>query len=140
MDVIEPDNKQLRLIVALACSISSLDTAPKYIVQDRCPNRSDAGYDKVVERVQRMKREKPALFTRMYRLSPSSFNKVLSIIEPQLLPIKKTAKYFVPPLIKLCLGLRVLAGGSYLDLSVGYDVPHNSVHHYAWLALDAIVC
>jgi len=45
-----------------------------------------------------------------------SFDKVLIIIELQLLPVKRTAKYFVPPLIKLCLGLHVLAGGSYLDL------------------------
>jgi len=34
--------------------------------------------------------------------------------------------------------LCVLAGGSYLDLSFGYDVPHSTVHFYAWQALHAI--
>jgi hypothetical protein len=66
------------------------------------------------------------------------FDKVLTMIELQLLPVKKAAKYFVPPLIKLCLGLHVLAGGSYLDLSFGYDVPHNTVYCYTWQALNAI--
>jgi hypothetical protein len=46
--------------------------------------------------------------------------------------------YYVPPLIKLCLGLRLLAGASYLDLSFGYNVPPSVVHTYAWQALDAI--
>jgi hypothetical protein len=63
---------------------------------------------------------------------------MLAIIEPDLLPKKKTAKYFVLPIMKLCLGLRVLAGGSYLDLSFGYNVQHGTVHHYAWQALYAI--
>lgn len=138
MDIIEVDNKRQRLIAAVVCSISTCTTSPKYIVVDRRPNRCDAVYDTVLERILKMKTQKPALFSRMYRLSPASFDKVLSIIEPELLPIKRTAKYFVPPLIKLCLGLRVLAGGSYLDLSVGYDVPHNCVHFYAWQALHAI--
>jgi len=74
----------------------------------------------------------------MYRLSPASFDNVLALIEPKLLPQWKTAKYFVPPIIELCLGLHVLAGGSYLDLSFGYDVPHSTVHFYAWQALHAI--
>jgi hypothetical protein len=43
-----------------------------------------------------------------------------------------------PPIIKLCLGLCLLAGGSYLDLSFAYDVPHNTVHKYAWKSIHAI--
>jgi hypothetical protein len=53
---------------------------------------------------------------------------------------KKTCKYIVPPIIKLCMGLRLLAGGSYLDLSFGYDIPHTTVYIYAWQALDALDC
>ena len=136
MDVIERDNKRRRLIVAVACAVASL--SKRDVVHGRLPNRTTAEYDRVVKRILTMRDEKPNLFTRMYRLSPSSFDKVLAIIKPQLLPRKKTAKYFVPPLIKLCLGLRVLAGGSYLDLSFGYDVPHSTVHFYAWQALHAI--
>jgi hypothetical protein len=41
-------------------------------------------------------------------------------------------------MIKLCIALHFLAGGSYLDISFAYDVPHNMVHFYAWQALDAI--
>ena len=136
MDVIERDNKRRRLIVAVACAVASL--SKRDVVHGRLPNRTTAEYDRVVKRILTMRDEKPNLFTRMYRLSPSSFDKVLAIIKPQLLPRKKTAKYFVPPLIKLCFGLRVLAGGSYLDLSFGYDVPHSTVHFYAWQALHAI--
>jgi hypothetical protein len=137
MDIIESDNKRWRLIAAVVCSISTCTTSPKYIVVDRLPNRCDALYNKVLEGILKIKQQRPALFSRIYHLSPASFDKVLSIIKPELLPIKRTAKYFVPPLIKLCLGLCVLAGGSYLDLSVGYDVPHNCVHFYAWQALHA---
>jgi len=54
------------------------------------------------------------------------------------MPKKFTTKFYVPPTIKLCLGLRLLAGASYLVLSFGYNVPPSSVHHYAWQALDAI--
>jgi len=74
----------------------------------------------------------------MFRLSPEAFDKVLDIIYPKLMPKKFTTKFYVPPTIKLCLGLRLLAGASYLDLSFGYNVPLSSVHHDAWQALDAI--
>ena len=74
----------------------------------------------------------------MFRLSPEAFDKVLGIIQPKLLPKKFTMTYYVPPLIKLCLGLHLLAGASYLDLSFGYNVTPSSVHHYARQALDAI--
>jgi hypothetical protein len=63
---------------------------------------------------------------------------MLAIIEPDLLPKKPTAKYFVPPIIKLCVGLHVLAGGSYLGLLFGYDVPHGTVQFYAWQAINVI--
>jgi hypothetical protein len=62
----------------------------------------------------------------------------LGIIQPKLLPKKFTVTYYVRPLIKLCLGLRLLAGASNLDLSFGYNVPPTVVHTYAWQALDAI--
>jgi hypothetical protein len=71
-------------------------------------------------------------------LSPSSFEKLLSIIEPSLEPGRKTGKKIVLPIIKLCLGLRMLAGGSFLDLSFGYNVTHNCIHLYAWQALTTM--
>jgi hypothetical protein len=65
---------------------------------------------------------------------------MLAIIESDLLLKNLTAKYFVLAIIKLCLGLRVIAGVSYLVLLFGYDVLHGTVHHYAWQALHAIDC
>jgi hypothetical protein len=62
----------------------------------------------------------------------------MDIIKPKLISKKFSAKNSVPPMVKLCLGLRLLAGASYLDLSFGYNVTPSSVHHYAWQALDAI--
>jgi len=71
----------------------------------RLPNWCDADYDKIMGEIIKMTEQKHALFTRIYQLSPMSFDKVLSIIdiEPQLLSIKRTVKYFLPPIIKLCL-------------------------------------
>jgi hypothetical protein len=74
----------------------------------------------------------------MFWLSQEAFDTVLDIIKPKLMPKKFTTKHYVPPMIKLCLGLCLLAGASYLDLSFGYNVTPNSVHFYAWQALDAI--
>jgi len=110
----------------------------KYTLLGRRGNRCNADYDRVIEKIIKMKHNTPNIFTRMYWLSPASFDNVLALIEPKLLPRRKTAKYFVPPIIKLCLGLHVLAGGYYLDLSSSYDVPHSTVHFYAWQALHAI--
>ena len=62
----------------------------------------------------------------------------MAIIEGELQPRKLRGNNIVPPIIKLCLGLRLLAGGSYLDLSFAYDVPHNTVHKYAWQSIHAI--
>jgi hypothetical protein len=64
----------------------------------------------------------------------------MAIIEGELHPRKLRGDNIVPPIIKLCLGLCLLAGRSYLDLSFAYDVPHNTVHKYAWQSTHAINC
>ncbi len=64
----------------------------------------------------------------------------LAITEPELRPQKMTGEKIVPPIIPLCLGLCLLTGGSYLDLSFGYEVPSNKLHKYFWQALNAIDC
>jgi hypothetical protein len=139
MDDIDRRSKRLRIIAAIVCSeVAAGGPANKFRVEGRRRNRLDADYNKVVDKINHLKEHKGVLFTRMYRLSPASFDKVLRIIEPKLHPKKKTGSYFVPPVVKLCLGLRVLAGGSYLDLSFGYDVPPGSVHFYAWQAIHVL--
>jgi hypothetical protein len=133
-------NKQRRLLVAAVAAsfFSSNNKAKKFTSGSRMKRRSNPDYRSIVIKVTNLKVKTPALFTRMFRLSPQAFDKVLEIIQPKLLPKKFTVKYYVPPLIKLCLGLRLLAGASYLDLSFGYNVPPSVVHTYAWQALDAI--
>jgi hypothetical protein len=110
----------------------------KFVVFGRSKNHCNPDYKSIALKVKQLKENKPALFTRMFQLSPEAFDKVLDIIYPKLTPKKFTTKFYVPPTIKLCLGLRLLAGASYLDLSFGYNVPPSSVHHYAWQALNAI--
>jgi hypothetical protein len=37
-------------------------------------NNSVANYDSLLNKIAKLKRDKPILFTRMYRLSPKAFN------------------------------------------------------------------
>lgn len=81
MDITEKKKKHLRLIVAAVSTVAICHMNNKYVVDGRLPNSHDADYDKVVEKISKMKEQKQLLFTRMYRLSPMSFDKVLVIIE-----------------------------------------------------------
>jgi hypothetical protein len=132
--------RKILIPVIVSTIITSSSVGRKYIVEGRCPNCSNADYDAIVKKIKILKVNNVTLFTRTYRLTPKSFDKVLTIIYYKLMPKKKTCLYIVPPIIKLCMGLRLLAGGSYLDLSFGYDIPDKSVYKYAWEALDAIDC
>jgi len=126
------------VVAAVACSWL-LEHEDDAIVHDRHGNRTTGvDYDLVVLIIVRLKTNNPSLFTRMFRLSPSSFDRILSIIEDDLKPSGPGGRNIVPPMIKLCLALRFLAGGSYLDLHVAYHVPHNAIHHYVWQAIIAI--
>ncbi len=78
------------------------------------------------------------LFTRMYRLHPRDFDKLLDCIFPILNRHNVGGRPNIPPLVKLCITLRFLAGGSHLDISFGYDVPHSHVHEYVWEVCEAI--
>jgi len=127
------------VVVSLVSSFFIVGSTHRRIaVVGRNPNRITTDYSRVVEKILCLKQTNPSLFTRMYRLSPTSFDRVLAIVGEDLKPKGPGGCNVVPPIIKLCLALRVLAGGSYLDLSFSYDVPHNVVHHYAWQAIHAI--
>lgn len=129
-----------RIAVATACLLGwhcNKEGASVH-VKGWCANRKSTDYDAVVKKINKLKVTKPLLFTRLYRLSPKSFDRILAIIEGELQPRKLRGNNIVPPIIKLCLGLHLLAGGSYLDLSFAYDVPHNTVHKYAWQSIHAM--
>jgi len=139
LDVLDEDNIKHRcLLAAVATSVFISSKTKKFIVVGRTKKHCNADYQSIVFKITNLKMEKPALFTRMFRLSPKAFDKVMDIVKPKLISKKFSAKNSVPPMVKLCLGLRLLAGASYLDLSFGYNVTPSSVHHYAWQALDAI--
>jgi len=102
---IEEGNRHLQVIGAMAATIFILLNGKKYVVKGRTRNRCDADYASVVNKVMNLKLDKPALFTRMYRLSPKAFDEVFNAIQADLMPRKMTATYFVPPMIKLCCAL-----------------------------------
>jgi hypothetical protein len=128
----EFDNNLQRNYTIAAVVAGAFFFSNKFVTNGRRGNRLDAHYEQIVNKITNLKENSPELFTRMYRLSPSSFDQLLLIIQPTLEPRRKMGKNFVLPIIKLCLGLRVLAGASFLDFSFGYNVPHNCVHFYAW--------
>ena len=83
---------------------------------------------------------KPATFKRNYRLDRDSFMSLLSEIRNDLEPHPGQVREEnnVDPMIQLAVCLRMLAGGSYLDISFGYDVGHSSVYTIFKKVLEAI--
>jgi hypothetical protein len=106
--------KRLRVVIAAVVSSVISNDVGKFTVKGKLSNRTDADCNGTVTKIVKLKQSQPLLFTRMYRLSPTAFDRTLAIIEPELLPKRPSAKYFVPPIVKLCVALRVLVGGSYL--------------------------
>jgi len=72
--------------VASAYAIHGSRRAMKYTILGRWRNPSNADYDRVVEKIVKTKENSPMILTRMYLLSSASFDRVLGIIEPHLLP------------------------------------------------------
>jgi hypothetical protein len=76
-------------------------------------------------------------FKKMYRLHKIDFLELLNKISHSIEPT-----YFrnntITPVIKLAITLRYLAGGSFLDLSFGYEIPHNTIHQYFYEVVEAI--
>ena len=72
----------------------------------------------------------PATFKRNYRLDRVSFMDLLSKITPDLAPQPNQVcdDANMDPVIQLVIMLRMLAGGSYLDIAFGYDVGLSSVY------------
>ncbi len=94
--------------------------AKKFTVEGCCHNCSDADYNLTVNKINHLKVKKGTL---------------LSIIESELCPKKEMGSYFVPLVVKLCLCLWVLAGGSYLDHLL--DMVHH-LHCYACQAIHVL--
>ena len=118
--------------------LSAVEACKKVWILDRNQNRPTTRRESVVEMINQLKTTDPRFFTRMFRLTPHSFDKLLSIISESLTPISPGGKNIISPMIQLCIALRILAGGSYLDLSLLYDIPKNTVHQYAFRVVNII--
>jgi hypothetical protein len=113
----------------------------KFVVGRKSNKDRSVGRRCTLERIESLKNEDPKLFTRMFRLHPADFSKVLEDIRPRIM-----AQYFsassrgdlIDPVIKMAVCLRFLAGGIFLDLSWGYWVPHNHVHDIVWEVCEAL--
>jgi hypothetical protein len=104
----ELDSNQQRNCIIAAVVARAFSLTDEHIIIGRQGNHVDAHYEVIVTKISNLKENQPKFFTRMYRLSLSSFDKLLSIIEPCLKPRKIMVKNIVPPIIKLCLGLCML--------------------------------
>ena len=107
------NNKRCQLVASVAATLYYFSKRRnKFVIVGRSKNHCNPDYKSSIHKVKKLKEDQPALFTRMFWLSPEAFDKVLDIIKPKLMPQKFTTKHYVPPMIKLCLGLRLLAGAS----------------------------
>ena len=124
---------------SIALQVIMKNRRQKYKVENRLPNLvrvSDWG--RVVDRINRIAINKPSLFKKMYRLHVDDFFALLNRIAPLITRTLKHRRRSVPVILKLAVSLRWLAGGSYLDLSFGYELPSNVIHEYIFEVLQAI--
>ena len=89
----------------------------------------------VLEKISRMC---DALFQKHYRLHREDFESILTSVQPIL--ARKLPAYGenLSPRLLLHAALRFLAGGSYLDIGFGYELPENMVSTYAFWVINAI--
>ncbi|CAB1110331.1 unnamed protein product [Ectocarpus sp. CCAP 1310/34] len=86
---------------------------------------------------------KRKLFRRMYRMEEPVFNKLAGLLEPILqrndyYARKRYQGGAVPTKIRLAIGLRMMAGASYLDVAVLFGVSKETVFSILWQVVDAI--
>ena len=111
------------------------------VVEGRAPNvRRDRLYVK-----QKIQSLSPRDFKRNYRLDKKSFYDLLSKIRSDIQTSGRgntsainSSGDSIDPVIQLAIALRLLAGGSYLDISFGYNVGISTVYPIFWKVLKAI--
>jgi hypothetical protein len=78
-DVDNVNNKCCHLLAAVADTVFLSSKRKKFIVAGRSNRHCNPDYKSIVLKVTKLKEEKPALFTRMFQLSPEAFDIVLDI-------------------------------------------------------------
>ena len=93
----------------------------------------------VIEKMEQLDNEE---FKKQYRYDRPTFNRLLALIEPRIisnaLQGRRSSGQPVQPQIKLATVLRILDGGSYLDISFGYAISRKHVYNYIWQLYYAI--
>jgi hypothetical protein len=130
------NDRRRKLVVTVVAAYEIISASQRFTIENRLPNRQ-VDYSHVVHLINDLKRD-PKTFTRMYRLSVRSFDLLLHIIKDDITPRAPGGKNIVPPIVKLSVTLRFMAGGSYLDLSFGYWIRRNVIHYYIMQVLEAI--
>jgi len=131
-------NEFLAVGIAIAFDTSEEDIL-NAIIRSRSRQRNRADVEK------RMDELSDKLFKRMYRLDRPTFKSLLEKIEPKIENsesgkafAKMTCGSEVTPTIKLAVTLRMLAGGSYLDIAFGYAVAPSTVYDIFHEVCEAI--
>ena len=79
-----------------------------------------------------VKRFSPPMFRKAYRMSLGAFNELLSLVRDLLdRPFKGPSEYrrgTIPSDIRLAVTLRLLAGGSYCDLVLAYQIQKSTIY------------
>jgi hypothetical protein len=130
-----------KVAAALAATLVALEEAEKYTTKykviDRRPNEVRVR-DEVVKQIRKIASDKPQLFKKMYRLGVAEFDELKGLISPGLEQYRKYTLHPIPSEIYLAVCLRWLAGGSYHDLSFGYNLPDNTIHQIVFKVLKLI--
>jgi len=123
-DESDDDEETKRLCVALAAALPLVvGSQTNYSVVGKQPN-AIRDRTAVMQKINDLRRRNR--FKRMYRLTEEDFDHVVALITPVLQ--KRVISTSIPIEIKLAAALRMLAGGSYLDICFGYDLDEHSVH------------
>ena len=135
----ESKTRKRKIFTLLAMAEYVESKGENYSVINKKPNLP-RNRDVICSKILRLSDEDPALFKKMYRLDREDFFKVLALVRPSLTKDwrKSGSRYPIDPLIKLAITLRFLAGGIYLDLAWGYDIPPGNIHQYVIETLTAI--
>ena len=111
------------------------------VVEGRLPNEHR---DRLTVKLKIMTM-KPRDFKRNYRLDRKTFFHLLSLIrldiEPSVISAiraEASSGDSIDPVIQLAITLRILAGGSYLDIAFGYNVGNSTVYPIFWKVMEAI--
>ena len=140
-DEISPEMRaQIAVVSGVAAVVASLGLWKK----ERKQREANTIRDRASVKLKIMSMN-PAYFKRQYRLDRSTFMELLSLITPDIehtdeghLMGTRSSGSIIEPLIMLAITLRMLAGGSYLDIAFGYNVHTDSVYKVFHKTLKAI--